>query len=383
MNALLPFRRLSGFYFFWFASLGVLVPYWGLYMQDRGYRPAQIGAIFAILMTTKMVAPNVWGWIADHYGGRIGIIRTATGFAALAFLCIPFVNGFALMALCMAGYGFFSNASLPQFEAITFNHLGADEARYGRIRLWGSVGYILSVVTLGPVLDAWGTAPVPWWIVACLAGLFVVSLSVPEAGGKANASPASDFWRLLLRRDVMGLLAVCFLSQLSHGPYYTFFSIYMQDNGYDRSMIGGLWAVGVIAEIGVFAFLPALLARASLRRLMVAAMAITTVRWALLALFSQHLMFVLGAQLMHLASFGIYHAVAVNLIHRIFRGQLQGRGQALYSSISFGAGGALGSLLSGYLWEITSPQTVFLLAAGVSALGCLVAWACLRGQLFK
>lgn len=379
----LPYKRLSGFYFFWFASLGVLVPYWGLYMQDRGYRPTEIGAIFAILMTTKMVAPNIWGWIADHYGGRIRIIRVATGLAALAFLCIPFVNGFVLMALCMVGYGFFSNAALPQFEAITLNHLGVEEGRYGRIRLWGSVGFILSVAALGPVLDAWGTAPVPMWTIACLAGLFVVSLSVPEPGNGTNTPGTARFWQLLLRRDVMGLFGVCFLSQLSHAPYYAFFSIYMQENGYDHSMIGGLWAVGVIAEIGVFAFLPALLAHADLRRLMLVAMAVTTLRWILLALFPQQLALVLLAQLMHLASFGVYHAVAVNLVHRIFRGRLQGRGQALYSSISFGAGGALGSLLTGYLWETTSPQTVFLMAAGASALGWLIGWACLRGQLFK
>jgi len=379
----LPAKRLASFYFFWFAALGVLIPYWGLYMQDRGYRPAQIGAIFALLMATKMVAPNVWGWVVDHYGGRMWIIRGTTGLAALMFLCIPFVDGFVLMALFMVGYGFFSNASLPQFEAVTFDHLGDQESGYGRIRLWGSVGFILAVLALGPLLEHVGTGLVPWWIVTCLVGLFAVSLCVPTPFKQPESAPGEGFFKVLLRPEVVCLLVVCFLAQLSHGPYYTFFSIYMEQSGYTRSVIGMLWALGVLAEIAVFAFLPSLILRIGLRRLMLTALAVTSIRWVLLAFFPENLPLVIFAQLMHLASFGIYHAVAVNLIHRIFRGRLQGRGQALYSSLSFGAGGALGSLGSGYLWETTTPQVIFLCAASAAALGWVIAWFGLRGNIVR
>lgn len=378
-----PYKRLSSFYFFWFSSIGVLLPYWGLYMQDNGYRPAQIGAIFAILMATKVVAPNVWGWVADHYGGRMHIIRVATGLAALMFACIPFVDGFLLMALFMVGYGFFSNASLPQFEAVTFNHLGGRESEYGRVRLWGSVGFILSVLALGPILDWVGTGPVPWWMVACLVGLFAVSLTVSESAAPQTQAHGEGMLGLVLRPEVASLLLLCFLAQFSHGPYYSFFSIYMEQSGYSRSLIGVLWSIGVLAEIGVFAFLPHLILRIGLRRLMLTALAVTSLRWLLLALYPQHLGLVIAAQLMHLASFGIYHAVAVNLIHRIFRGRLQGRGQALYSSLSFGAGGALGSLASGYLWESTSPQTLFLVASAAGALAWAIAWVGLRGSMLR
>ncbi|CAN0051050.1 unnamed protein product, partial [Chrysoparadoxa australica] len=127
---LLPRRRLSGFYFFWFAGLGALLPYWSLYMRDRGFSAAAIGLIFGILLGTKVVAPNVWGWLVDRYGGRVVVIRLATAGAALMFLWVPFVDGFLALALLMAGYGFFSNASIPQFEALTFNHLGSRSAGY-------------------------------------------------------------------------------------------------------------------------------------------------------------------------------------------------------------------------------------------------------------
>lgn len=378
MSGGLPYKRLGAFYLCWFGALGALLPYWGLYMQDAGYAPSRIGGIFAILMGTKMVAPNVWGWIADHYGHRLRIIRFATATAALFFLCLPFAEPFWALALLMMGYGFFSNASLPQFEAITFNHLGTREREYGRIRLWGSVGFIGSVVSLGYLLDVFSTELVPWWVTAVLVALFVVSLSVPDSGNGLHADRGERLWQVLRQPQVASLLALCLLAQFSHGPYYSFFSIYMEEQGYARSAIGLLWALGVGAEIGVFAFLPQLIDFFGLRRLMLGALAVTTLRWALLAAFPQYVAVVIPAQLMHLASFGIYHAVAVNLIHRLFTGRLQGRGQALYSSLSFGAGGALGSLSSGYLWESAPAASIFAMATAAAAAAWLIAWLGLR-----
>lgn len=378
MSESLPFKRLAGFYFFWFGALGALLPYWGLYLKDAGFAPSRIGAVFAILLGTKMVAPNVWGWVADHYGRRLTIIRLATAAAALAFLCVPQVDGFLALALLMVAYGFFSNASLPQFEAVTFSHLGHRDHEYGRIRLWGSVGFILSVLALGGLLEWTTTAVVPWWIVAALTGLFVVSLGVPEAGHDEAHEHGEGFWSVLRQPHVAALFVVCFLAQLSHGPYMSFFSIYMEGHGYGRATIGVLWALGVIAEVAVFAALPRLAAAFGLRRLMLAAMALTALRWSLLAAFPGLLAVVVPAQLLHLASFGIYHGVAVSLIHRIFRGRLQGRGQALYSSLSFGAGGAVGALASGYLWELLPSYGIFAAAAVVALAALVVAWVGLR-----
>jgi len=367
----LPYKRLAGFYFFWFATLGALLPYWGLYMQDAGYAPAAIGSVFAILMGTKMVAPNVWGWIADHYGGRVRIIRLATVCALAVFLAVPCAEGFVLLALLMAGYGFFSNASLPQFEAVTFNHLGEREHEYGRIRLWGSLGFIVTVTVLGQALDHVGAEIVPWWIIVTLGGICLVSLGVPDPGDAPHDGGHARLWDVLKRPDVASLLAVCFLVQFSHGPYYSFFSIYMEQHGLSRGVIGLLWAIGVIAEIAAFAALAPLVARFGLRRLMLTALALTTVRWAMLASFPDRIAIVAVAQTLHLASFGLYHAVAVNLIHRMFKGRLQGRGQALYSSLSFGAGGAAGALASGFLWEAMPSYTIF----WMSAMAGLAAWA--------
>ena len=377
-----PYVRLSAFYFFWFATLGAVLPYWGLYLLELGFQKFQIGVIFATMMGAKMVAPVLWGWIADHYGGRLLIIRAASAGSIAAFLVMMQTTSFWPMFAATLIYAFFWNASLPQFEAVTLNRLGEAEHQYGRIRLWGSVGFIASVLGLAPIVQHLGVPHVLLWILVCLIGILAVSLTVDSHGEQISEAPeaGAGFWSVLRRTEVWSLLLVCFLAQLSHGPYYTFFSIYLKDAGYPEEWIGMLWALGVAAEIAVFVALPRLMQRLGAYRLMSLALAVTAVRWLLLAKFVDSIWMLILIQLMHLATFGIYHAVAVSLIHGLFQGRLQGRGQALYSAISFGAGGAAGALLSGWLWESWGAAPVFAAAGGVAILAWLVALRGLRRQ---
>lgn len=376
-----PYFRLSGFYFFYFATLGAVLPYWGLYLRELGYSAAQIGTVFGALMGTKIVAPYVWGWIADHRGGRVAIIRLAALLTLLVFTVIPYAGSIGWMLLFMTLYGFFWNAALPQVEVVTFNHLGDREERYGQIRLWGSIGFIVSVTVLGWLLETQGLAPLPLWIIAALGGVFSITLLLGERPGEQGQHEHQPgLWQILKRPEVFSLLLACLLIQLSHGPYYTFFSIYLEDHGYARGQIGMLWSLGVIAEIGVFLSMPLLVRWLGMRRLFLGAILVTVVRWVMLASFVDHPVVIVLVQLMHLASFGLYHAVAVNLIHRFFRGRLQGRGQALYSSLSFGVGGGLGSLLSGLFWDLTTPATIYFAAGAVAAVAWLLCWWLLRVQ---
>ena len=366
--------RLSGFYFFYFAALGALIPYWGLYLQSLGFSAVQIGELVAIIMATKIIAPNIWAWIADHSGRRIVIVRTACLLAAIAFSGVLLGHGYWWLALVMLLFSFFWNAALPQFEAITLNHLGEQTHRYSSIRLWGSIGFIVSVAVLGGVFEKTGMALLPWVLVALFAGIWLSSLLVPESATARQKSEHEPLRRILTRPAVVSLLLVCFLIQASHGPYYTFYSLYLADNDYSETMIGGLWALGVIAEIGVFLRMYTWLPRFGARWLLLVATALTAVRWLLIALFVDQFWVIVCAQTLHAASFGVYHAVAIHLIHRLFTGRHQGKGQALYSSLSFGAGGAIGSFAAGFLWEGMGAQWMFFAAAFVAALAGVVTW---------
>ncbi|MBK9132505.1 MAG: MFS transporter [Gammaproteobacteria bacterium] len=367
--------RLSGFYLFYFAALGALLPYWGIYLKSLGFSPGDIGELLALLMATKIVAPNLWGWIADHTGRRMAVVRSASLLAVIAFCGVFFGQGFWWMAGVMVLFSFFWNAALPQFEAVTMSRLGADSHRYSGIRLWGSIGFIAAVAALGPLLGRYDAGLLPWVLVALYAAIWISTLLVPDQHIEPAHHERTRLWEVLRRPQVATLLLVCFLMQASHGPYYGFYSIYLEEHGYARWLIGQLWALGVIAEVAVFMLMHRWLPRFGARRLLLASLALTVLRWLLIAYFVDSLAALVFAQTLHAASFGVYHAVAITLIHKSFTGRHQGRGQALYSSLSFGAGGAVGSLYAGYLWGAAGggATAAFLTAAALAAAALLIA----------
>ncbi|MET0109099.1 MAG: MFS transporter [Candidatus Thiodiazotropha sp.] len=370
----MPYWRLSSFYFFYFASLGALIPFWGLYLQARRFTPVEIGELMAVIMVTKLIAPNIWGWIGDHTGHRMPIVRLASLLSLCCFLGVFIVDGFWPFALVMMLFSFFWNASLPQFEAVTMSYLRERIQRYSLIRLWGSIGFILTVVALGIMLDRWGVEVIPYFVLLLFFGILFDSLLVPEKEAVMPEHDQGSILHVLRRRDVIAFLAVCFLMQASHSAYYAFYSIYMEEAGYSSSVIGQLWALGVIAEVGLFLVMHRLLHQWGARKVLIISLVIAVVRWILVGSAPDNLFLVLLAQVMHAATFGTFHAAAIHLVHHYFVGRHQGRGQALYSSISFGAGGAFGSLLSGYLWSGIGPATTFWIAAAYALLAVVIAW---------
>lgn len=373
-----PYWRLSGFYFFYFASLGAIVPFWNLYLKELSYTATQTGVFVAILMVTKLIAPNIWGWIADHTGRRMAIVRTGCLLAAVIYAGILLNHSFWWLVVIMLLFSFFWNAALPQFEATTLSHLGDASHRYSSVRLWGSIGFVIAVVGLGYAFESISILQLPVFVLVLLSGIWLVSLSVPEeAAGHLHVEHES-ISALLRKPHILGLLAACFCMQVSHGPYYAIYSRYMESYGYSVSSIGWLWALGVIAEIGVFMIMPRVFKHYSLRGLMLFSLAVAAVRWSLTAMFPVYLSVMLLAQVLHAVTFGVYHATAIRLIHQLFRGRHQGKGQALYSSLSFGAGGAVGSLYSGFAWDHIGRPAVFAISVVFSLLGLVLSYRYLK-----
>lgn len=379
MAPALPYWRLSSFYFFFFAALGALIPYWGPYLRQLGFSSAEIGQLLAILHATKIIAPNVWGWLADHMGRRMLIVRVAALAAMVLFAGALVEGGFWWMALVMAGFSFFWNAALPQFEANTFNHLGQRPQVYSLVRLWGSVGFIVTVIGFGRAVDHFGLDLLPWGLLLLFAGLWLSALIAPEGRNGRGDGDHAPFLAVLKQPHVLGFLLACMLLQASHGPFYAFFSIYLEDHGYSGGTIGVLWAVGVVAEVLLFLIMHRLLPRYGPRLLLTVALVLAVVRWLLLGAFVDSLALVALSQTLHAATFGVYHAVGIHTINRYFVGGNQGRGQALYSSLTFGAGVALGSLVAGWLWDDWGGHTYYL-GALVAAVAAILAWMSLQRE---
>ncbi len=370
----MPYWRLSAFYFFYFAALGTLMPYWGLYLQSLGFDAFAIGTLMSILMATKIIAPNIWGWLGDHLGHRMLIVRIASALSLLAFLAMPDATGFAEIALIMVLYSFFWNASLPQFEAVTFNYLGNAVERYSRLRLWGSVGFIVTVVLVGYLVDKRGTGVVLTALLMVFAGIFLSSLLVGDKSDPAADGQQPPILTVLKTSRVLAFFTAVFLMQMSHGPYYAFYSIYLQDFGYSKSSIGVLWSIGVLAEVLLFVFMHRLMRRYSAALILQTSLALAALRWLLIGFFPDVLSLLIVSQVLHAASFGSFHAAAIHLVHGYFRGRHQGRGQALYSSLSFGAGGAVGTFSSGILWEQWGAPIAYTMASAVALLGAWIVW---------
>ncbi|MFH2009341.1 MAG: MFS transporter [bacterium] len=373
-----PTLRLCAFYLLYFGALGALVPYWAPYLKHLGFRPAEIGQLVAIFMATRIVAPLLAGWLSDRTGHRMRLVRLASILTCVCFAGVFFGTSYLWIALVSAAFSFCRSATLPPYEAVTLNHLGRRTERYGRIRLWGSIGFILGVVVLGALLEARGE---PFLLPVCF-GLFcviaIVSLTIPDHPGRPVSGEAPRFFAILAQRDVVALFVVSILMVASHGPYYTFITIHLENQGYPKSQIGPIWALGVLAEIGIFLGTSRLLERFPARGLMLLSLGLTALRWLLIALYVNHLPILLGAQLLHAASFGLFHAVNIHLIHQKFTGPHQARGQALYASLSHGLGGALGSLASGYAWTALGHDNTYLAAALLPAVGFVVAALWLR-----
>jgi len=359
-----------------------MVPYWSLFLQHRGFSAPEIGQLMAIFLLTKLIAPNIWASIADSMtarkGSSLGILKLASFVTFCLYCLMAVVDSFWATALVMFSFCVFWNASLPQIEAATLNHLNDKRDQYGRVRLWGSVGFIVMVQSLGLVMDYTGPeAILPAGGIALLS-VFFASFLMRDKSIQASNRPlqerAEDVVKLttLLNKNVIFLLTLCVFMQMSHAPWHTFYSIYLEGYGYSKSSIGALWSVGVVFEIFVFIIGYRLLQRYRLSSLLTFTFLIAAVRWVFLAGFPESVLVMLVTQIMHSITYGLYHSVMIKLIDRLFQGRYQIRGQALYSSITFGVGGAVGSFFSGYIWEEYGRNELFMASGVMMILVCLI-----------
>jgi PPP family 3-phenylpropionic acid transporter len=374
----LPYWRLSGFYFLFFLTIGAFMPYWSLYLKSIGMTAEDIGILSAIVVVTKIFSSFIWGWIVDHTGKRIHVIRYTSLLSMLSFSLVLFYQEFWSLFIILFIFSIFWSAALPQIEAVTLSHLGEESDSYTVVRIWGSISFIIAVLALGKFFDTQTIDNLLPIIIMTMLLVWLHSLFLPEIASSHQESNGSTFFSILSKPNVIALMLVCFLVQAGHGAYYTFFSIYLEEHHYSNSFIGVAWALGVLAEVIIYLFIHKVIGRFGLHKLMILVLVLATIRWLLIALFVDNIFILLFSQCLHAATFGVYHAVAIQYIHREFKGEHQGRGQALYSSISFGAGLALGSLVSGYLWDSVGSMQTFLFAAILSAFGFVIAWSSLK-----
>lgn len=361
--------RLAGFYFFYYSIVGTFMPYWSLYLQDQGFDYSEIGVLSSIAIITRFFAPFIWGWLADKSGKRMLLVRIATWMEAVIwFLIFIIPNNFQSIAFLMLVFSFFQNAILAQFEGVTLFWLGEKRAElYGKVRKWGSIGFIVGVFAIGAILEIVPISMLPILLLCIAFTAFIWSFTVKEPTAAPKAQQQLEpLWPILKKPIIASIFLIEFIMLFSQAPFYSFYSNYLKNNGFGTTEIGFLWAVGVIAEIVMFAYANFFFKRFALRYLVMVCLLMTGIRFIIAGSFPDIFLMQFISQTFHAFSFGLFHLIAMRIIFSNFSVGQQGRAQALYSTM-WGLGVASGSILAGHYWQSIGGETLFLIA-GLSTL---------------
>lgn len=365
--------RLAAFYFAYFFALGAFSPYFAPWLQSIGTTAWQISILMSLWYGTRVFAPPLWAWCLARYGRPAWWLRLACMVTLLSFALFLLPLPFAGLLLVMLVFTSFYNVVMPQFEAITLDFLGDRRDRYARIRLWGSVGFLLANLGYGLVLQQQGyqaliAAMLPAFALLVLCAWWA-PLPVVPAGQRTPSAKAAQ---APLRPGVRRLLLIAFLMQVCHGPFYIYLSLFLAEHGWDAVRIGQFWALGVLAEVVLFFCMPRLLARFDAVWMLAACLAIGAMRWPLLAVHADSAVVVAATQLLHAFTFAAFHACLMQLISRDTRGDELQRVQALLYGVGSGGGGVVGAWLAGAVWLWVGHMHAFVLAGLISALSLLL-----------
>ncbi len=358
---LIPFAAVSASYF---AHIGFFNPYFPLWLKELGFGLVAISILTSVQAATRLFAPYGWGWLSDHTGERVKLLRYGASMA-LVCACLLFIDlrpiGLGLVLLAMFTL---TSSMMPMSEA-AMAHLvsqgGAfDAKRYGRVRLFGSLGFLVTVFMAGAWFEHFGMQHFPAWTVLSLAAVTVSVWLLPDLKeAVTHHEENAAVWPVLTQEPVKWFFITAFFHVLSHIGVYVFFSLYLDSLGYSKVWIGMLWAVSVIVEIVWFFTQAKWMPRLPLTAWLVVCSGAMVLRMGLTAQWADVLWVLLIAQALHALTFAANHTVCIALLSHHFPGRLRGRGQALYTVIAYGFPGVLGGLAGGLLSDRFGLQSVY------------------------
>ena len=372
-QALLPFAGLSASYF---AHIGFFNPYLPLWLKDMGLGLFAISVLTSVQSATRLFAPYAWGWLSDHTGERVKLMRYSATAALLLSLGLWLDLGFTGLFVLLLLLFTHTSSMMPMSEA-AMAHLvsqggGFDARRYGRVRLWGSLGFLVTVLLAGAWFERDGMGSFPAWAFVTLAAVTASVWWMPDHKEAAPAEAERPALAPVLRQPVVRwFFATLFFHVLSHIFIYVFLSLYLDSLGFSKAVIGVLWAVSVVLEVAWFFTQGRWLPRLSLSHWLLLAAALTALRMGLMAAWPVFLV-LLGAQVLHAVTFAAHHTSCIALLSHHFPGRLRGRGQALYAVVGYGFPGVIGGLGGGWIsarWGLDMVYAVGTLT-GLAATAC-------------
>lgn len=377
-SPLVPFAALSASYF---AHIGFFNPYLPLWLKDLGLPIVVISLLTSVQSFTRVFAPYAWGALSDHTGERVRLLRISAAIALVASAGLwidggPWWVGLVLLLL------FTHTSSMMSLTEAAMAHLVAgDWGRYGRVRLWGSAGFLLTVFLAGASFERFGMRSFPTWAVVTLGLVLLCTFWLPDTREKpqANAVRIKEPVGPVLRQPVVRwFFASLLFHVMAHFAIYGFLSLYLDSLGYNKTMIGVLWAVSVAVEIAWFFHQGRFISRLPMSRWLVVCGAATVLRMALTGGLGDSLAALFIAQVLHALTFATHHTACIAMVSHHFPGRLRGRGQALFTVIGYGVAGVVGVLAGGAFASRFGFEAMFGVATLLAVLATLCAWRVAR-----
>ena len=373
-SPLVPFAALSASYF---AHIGFFNPYLPLWLKDLGFPIVVISLLASVQSFTRVFAPYAWGALSDHSGERVRLLRVGAGLALLASAGL-WIDGGAWWVGAVLFLLFIQTSSMMSLtEAAMAQLVAGDWGRYGRVRLWGSAGFLLTVFVAGAWFEHFGMKSFPAWAAITLGLVALCTWWVPDtreqphAGGLRLREPVGP----VLRNPVVRwFFASLLFHVMAHFAVYGFLSLYLDALGYNKAMIGALWAVSVALEIAWFYGQGRFISRLPMSRWLVVCGAATVLRMTLTGGMGGSLVALFAAQLLHALTFATHHTACIAMVSHHFPGRLHARGQALFTVIGYGLGGVVGVLAGGAFASRFGFSAMFAAAALFAAAGTVCAW---------
>ena len=337
-----------------------MLPYLPQHLRALGLSGSEIGVLAGASPLMAFLAPPLWGFLADRTRRGALLLTLAALGSLTAFSPLLSATTTATIAPWMLLAAFFSTPISMLADSLTLERLRESGGDYARIRLWGSVGFIVATTAFGLLYTGERSSPPPVIVAALLttAGALVASLFV-HGRGEAQAPVAlGDALTLLGDRRIRILLAATCLHWLSCSPYHMLFTVHLKDLGLPPSVAGIGFGVGVLAEVVVMMNFPRLAARLAPRKILALAFAASSLRWLLVGLSSSATVLV-GLQLLHGLTFGAFLCAAISYLGAVVPPRLRGTGQALYVSVTYGIGGLVGYLLTGKAYDLLGARATF------------------------
>ena len=354
----------SSQYFLYFGVMGVFLPYFNLYCYHLKFTGFEIGVLSAIRSVALILTPLIWGSMADRFRTRRPIYILCSFISTGIWAFYLFTADFWAMLLITIFYGIFYSPIISFLEAFAMDVLDTEKKSYGKLRAWGSIAFIITVIVLGKIIDLYSIEIILSLIFFGSLAQALISVKIPDIQIKKQTAFFSKAKALLQRRVVIFLFCA-FLMLMSHGTYYGFYSIHLENLGYDKTFIGIAWALASAAEIIVMIKSDSIFQRFSIDNVQLFSFMMAAFRWIALS-FATSPVFILFLQIFHAVTYAMFHVSSILYIDASTPDDAKTLGQAINNAVTYGLGLMVGFFINGYLFETLGSFALFRMSSFIA-----------------